>query len=311
MTSGKPEDGSLVSGLTGVKLAGMLEVQPVGKRVSEWGEGPIWHGEHLYYVDIRGEALVRFSPDSGEEREWALGQQVGCVVACRSGHFLYGGAKGLFFFDLESETSEQIVDPEADRKDHRFNDGKTSPDGRLFAGTISGERKPEAALYRLDPDLSLERVIHPVTNSNGIGWSPDGGTCYYIDTPTKEIKAFAYEEETGALHDERVCVETRMIEGSPDGLAVDENGHVWVAFCHGGCVIQFDPQEGKIIQRIEVPVVETTAVAFGGGNRRSLYITTGQKLSANEEWGGRLFMIPDAGVAGLPVPEFNDQPEAR
>ncbi len=284
-----------------------MKPEPVGQRASAWGEGPLWHDGILYYVDIRGEAILFFNPASGEEKVWEVRQQVGFVVACRSGRLLYGGQGGLYFLDPVSGQSEFIIDPEPGRKDHRFNDGKTSPDGRLLAGTISGQRLPEAALYRLDPDLSCHQVYAPVTNSNGIVWSPDGATCYYIDTPSREIKAFPYDRATGALGTHRVAVKTTTIEGSPDGMAIDEAGHLWVAFCHGGCVIQFDPSSGKILQRIEVPAVETTACAFGGPEMRSLYITTGKKSADDEALGGRLFVIEDVGVAGLGFPAFDDR----
>jgi sugar lactone lactonase YvrE len=285
----------------------MLKPEPIGKRASDWGEGPFWHEGILYYVDIRGEAVIAFDPGSEEEKIWEVGQQVGFVVTCVSGRLLYGGENGLYFLNRENGTSQPITDPEPDQKGNRFNDGKTSPDGRLFAGTISGQRLPEAALYRLDPDLSCHQVHSPVTNSNGIVWSPEGTTCYYIDTPSKEIKAFPYDQTTGALGEHRVVVETTTIEGSPDGMAIDQEGNLWVAFCHGGCVIQFDPSSGKILQRLDVPAVETTACAFGGPEMRTLYITTGKKSADDEALGGRLFVIEDAGVCGLEFPAFDDR----
>jgi sugar lactone lactonase YvrE len=126
----------------------MLKPEPIGKRASDWGEGPFWHEGILYYVDIRGEAVIAFDPGSEEEKIWEVGQQVGFVVTCVSGRLLYGGENGLYFLNRENGTSQPITDPEPDQKGNRFNDGKTSPDGRLFAGTISGQRLPEAALYR-------------------------------------------------------------------------------------------------------------------------------------------------------------------
>lgn len=285
----------------------MLNPEPIGQRASSWGEGPLWYNGLLYYVDIRGQAVIAFDPAAGEQTIWEVGRQVGFVVACVSGRLLYGGQGGLFFLDPETGASEFIADPEPDRKDHRFNDGKTSPDGRLFAGTISGQRLPEAALYRLDPDLSCSQVYAPVTNSNGIVWSPDGLTCYYIDTPSREIKAFSYDRTRGTLVDPQVVVKTATIEGSPDGMAIDAEGNLWVAFCHGGCVIRFDPVSGKILRRIEVPAIETTACAFGGEGMRSLFVTTGKKSADDEALGGRLFIIRDAGVAGLGFPAFDDR----
>ncbi len=281
----------------------MIHIEPVGNSRSQWGEGPIWWRDALYFVDIEGHLVHRFDPADGGEKSWDVGQRVGTVVPRESGGLVIAGDHGLFFLDEESGQLTAIADPEADKPDNRFNDGKCSPDGRFFAGTISLVRKTgDARLYRLDPDLTLHEAFGPVTTSNGIVWSADGKTVFYIDTPRREVLAFDYE--AGHLRNLRGVVSTAHLDASPDGMAMDADGNLWIAFCHGGCVACFDPETGAELRRVELPCLETTACAFGGPDLADLYVTTGVHKSVAEEHAGRLFVIRGLGVRGLPANAF-------
>ena len=281
----------------------MVSIEPIGSARSKWGEGPIWWQGALYYVDIEGHQIHRFDPETDTESVWETGQRVGTVVPRENGGLVFGGDNGLYFLDETNREITAIVDPEPGKPDNRINDGKCSPDGRFFVGTISLAKKTgDARLYRLDPDLSLEEAFGPVTNSNGIVWSPDGMTVYYIDTPRREVLAFDYDD--GNLRNPRTAVDTSYIDASPDGMAIDENGHLWVAFCHGGCVVCFDPKSGKQTRRVDFPCLETTACAFGGPDLADLYVTTGLHKSVTEEHAGRLFVVRGLGVRGLPANAF-------
>lgn len=272
---------------------------------AQWGEGPIWWDGSLYYVDIEGHKVLRFDPVTGTEQQWEVGERVGTVVPRRSGGLVIAGDRGFSFLDPASGELTPIGDPEPDKPANRFNDGKCSPDGRFFAGTISlVKEKGDAALYCLDPDHSVRKVYPGVTNSNGIVWTADGRTVFYIDTPRLAVLAFDYDDRDGSLGEERVAFETEGIApGVPDGMAIDTDGNLWIAFCHGGCVICFD-QEGRIQERIDLPCREVTAPAFGGDEWRDLYITTGLPKSEVEPDAGRLFIVPAVGARGLPAHAF-------
>lgn len=281
----------------------MLNIEPVGNVRCQWGEGPIWWQEALYFVDIEGHRVHRYDPADGSEKSWDVGQRVGTVVPRESGGLVIAGDHGLLFLDEETGHLTAIADPEADKPDNRFNDGKCSPDGRFFAGTISLVKKTgDARLYRLDPDLTLHEAFGPVTNSNGIAWSAEGRTVYYIDTPRKEVLAFDYED--GHLRNLRSVVSTAHFDASPDGMTLDAEGNLWIAFCHGGCVVSFDPATGEELRRIELPCLETTACAFGGPDLADLYVTTGVHKTIVEEQAGRLFVIRGLGVKGLATNAF-------
>ncbi|MFK7911215.1 MAG: SMP-30/gluconolactonase/LRE family protein [Akkermansiaceae bacterium] len=286
----------------------METIELAGNYTAQWGEGPIWWQGQLLYVDIERHLVLQYDPSANEEKTWDVSGsvgRVGTVVPRAQGGLVVAGDTGLHFLDPATGTTTPITDPETDKPDNRFNDGKCSPDGRFFAGTISLVKNTgDATLYRLDPDLSLHTAYSGVTNSNGIAWSADGSTCYYIDTPRQEVIAFDYSPETGLLGNERVAFSTSHISASPDGMTIDSNGNLWIAFCHGACVICYDPATGKQLHRVELPCLETTACAFGGENLDELYVTTGIHKEQVEEDAGRLIRIKGLGVTGVPSNSF-------
>ncbi|WP_227021488.1 SMP-30/gluconolactonase/LRE family protein [Oceaniferula marina] len=286
----------------------MATIDPIGSYVAQWGEGPLWWQDRLMYVDIERGRVLQLDPLTGEEKMWDVSDRVGrvgTVVPRSDGGWLVAGDSGLHFFDPASGETKAIVDPESDKADNRFNDGKCSPDGRFFAGTISlVKSEGDAALYRLDPDGSCQVAFEGVTNSNGIVWSADASTCYYIDTPRREILAFDYCSESGQLSSMRVLLSTAAVDASPDGMTIDSEGRLWVAFCHGACVVCYDPKTGKAVHRVDFPCLETTACAFGGSNLDELYVTTGIHATVREEHAGRVFCVRGLGVTGVTAHAF-------
>jgi len=281
----------------------MIQVTPVGAHVSVWGEGPIWHQERLLYVDIEAFKIVAYDPITQTEKIWDVGERVGTVVPRAQGGFLWAGDSGFHFLDEVSGQSVRIGNPEASLSDNRFNDGKCDPAGRFWAGSICLNKQPEAALYCLHADLRIEKKYAPVTNSNGIIWTRDACTMYYIDTPSKKIRAFNFDRESSAISNERVIWDTSDDPSSPDGMTIDSEDRLWIAFCHGAKVICFDPASAKVIEQINFPCVETTACSFGGPDLSDLYVTTGLKPGLEEELAGRLFVCRP-GAKGVPSDSF-------
>jgi len=281
----------------------MITPEPISNHVSVWGEGPIWHDNRLLYVDIEAHKILAFDPKSGTETIWNVGQRVGTVVPRAKGGLVWAGDEGFFFLVEVSGTSTKIADPEPDLPDNRFNDGKCDPAGRLWAGTICLKKRAEASLYCLHTDLRVEKKFGPVTNSNGIIWSKDASTMFYIDTPSKKIRAFDFDKATSAISNERIIWDTSDDPSSPDGMTIDSEDRLWIAFCHGAKVVCFDPASRKIEEQIEFPCIETTACAFGGDDLGDLYITTGLKPGLEEPLAGRLFVCRP-GAMGVPSDVF-------
>ena len=275
------------------------------------GEGPIWDFENniLYWVDIISKELHFHDPATGSHEVRTLEAMPGTVVCRQSGGLLLALDSGFAFYDIQTEAVTPVADPESDIPANRFNEGKCDPAGRLWAGTMRmSEDKPTGSMYRLDADLSVHKMFDNITISNGICWSSDLKTMYYIDTPTMKIEAFDYDNATGAIENRRVCCHVSEEESWPDGMAIDVEGKLWVGHFFGKHVRRWDPDTGKCIDKIELPCSNVTACAFGGENLDTMYITTAtadipEEERAQQPLAGGLF-VADPGVRGERSPKF-------
>lgn len=287
--------------------ADSLSIQAIGKRRSLWGECPIWWNDFLYYVDIEGKAIIRLNPDSFEETVWEFPERIGCVAPCNNGQILYAGDNGISIFDTETNKSSPIIDPESHLPDNRFNDGKCDPYGRFWVGTISLKKvQGSAALYCLDSKKNIKIKLGGLTNSNGLAWSQDKKYFFHIDTPSRSIQAYAYDNDTSEISEATTIIDTEALgfDSSPDGMTIDDQNNLWIAFCHGGCVACFDSITGALIQTIKIPVIETTACTFGGQTLNRLFITSGIKKDYPEEHAGKIFVIDGLPMKGTPTSSY-------
>ncbi|MEK9772713.1 MAG: SMP-30/gluconolactonase/LRE family protein [Opitutae bacterium] len=280
----------------------------VGTRSSKWGEGPIYWKDHLFYVDIEGHCLICLNPETQKEEFWEIGERIGTVVPTQTDDLLCAGDSGIYRFDPSNNQKTNLADPEANKRpENRFNDGKCDPSGRFWGGTISTVKKVgDANLYQLDTSGNLTLQVSGVTNSNGICWNASKTEMYYIDTPTQKIITYEFDDETGNLGDSQVAVNFTQLkeEGSPDGMTIDQEGMLWVAMCHGGSILRLDPQSGELLQKVELPCIETTACAFGGKNLDRLFVTTGKHKTLIEEDAGKVFVIDGLGLRGIPASPY-------
>ena len=168
---------------------------------AELGECPVWAADEqvLYWVDIRGKALHRFDPATGDDRAWPLPQQCGSFALRESGGAVLALVDGFYAFDFTTGEATFLAGPDDQPPGTRFNDGKASPDGRFFAGTMDEKtlREPIAVLYRLDPDGSLHEVVDGLIVSNGLAWSADGTTMFHSDSKGQVVWAYDYDPATG------------------------------------------------------------------------------------------------------------------
>ncbi len=274
-------------------------------------EGPCWLPERqaLLWVDIESSEVHCLDPYGKNEQVWKMPCHVGVAVPTRRGDFLTATRDGFMRLDPNTGAITTLVDPENDRPGNRFNDGKCDPQGRFWAGTLSYQRTPHAAaLYRLDPDLSVHRMLADVTTSNGLAWSLDGHTMYYIDTPTRRVDAFDFDPHTGSICNRRTVVTIDESLGKPDGMTIDVEGMLWVALWGGWAVGRWNPQTGQLLGKVEVPVERTSSCCFGGPDYATLFITTartGLVPAALEQQplAGSLFAV-ETGIRGLPPVPF-------
>ena len=212
----------------------------------------------------------------------------------------------LAFLDLDDGSVESRQRVEFAHSDTRFNDGKCDARGRFWIGTIS-QTPGQAALYRYDPDGSLQIMETGLTISNGLGWSPDNRTFYLTDSPQRKIYAYRFDLATGRIAGRRVFVDLSDEEVEPDGLAIDRDGNLWSALWDGWSIVCFDP-EGKERERIALPVQRPTSLTFGGADWTDIYVTSasvGLSQSEIQEGicAGDLFRVPGQ-VPGLPTHRF-------
>ncbi len=275
------------------------------------GEGPIWDAEQgvLYWVDILSSKLYAYNPVTRENRTYEVGQHVGTVVPRVSGGVMLAVYDGFAAFDPATQELTLLANPEADLPGNRFNDGKCDPAGRFWAGSMAySDQGTQGSLYRMDTDLSVHKMLGDIAISNGIVWSLDHTTMYYIDSLALTVRAFDYDLATGDIANERVAIRVQEEMGLPDGMAIDAEGMLWVAHFGGSCVRRWDPQTGVVLDKIDLPTAQITACAFGGPDLGTLYITSGAngytaEDMAREPHAGGLFQV-DAGVKGVPTFAF-------
>ncbi|MEZ0119166.1 UNVERIFIED_ORG: sugar lactone lactonase YvrE [Heyndrickxia coagulans] len=291
-------------------MARTLEL--VGDTKSIIGEGPSWDSKYncLYWVDIVGRKIYIYYPETGDIIHLNTEKYVGCVVPAEDKGIVAAMQDGFYAVNCETGTVKLLASPKNyDPFTFRFNDGKCDVKGRLWAGTTSFfEESSNAKLYRLNHDLTVDEMAGNITVSNGLGWSPDNRFMYYIDSPKREVYVFDYDLETANIKNKRTALDFHTQNSNPDGMAVDEEGMLWIAHWGGYQVSRWDPATGKKIDSIPVPVSRVTSCVFGGRDLNELYITTASLgLDENqlnkEPLAGSLFRVK-LDVKGLPTNRF-------
>jgi sugar lactone lactonase YvrE len=276
------------------------------------GEGPCWDAnkQQLYWVDIMEKKVHIYDPQSNSDRFVQLDQYVGAVVPrAESEEVIVACHHGFYSLNLETGHLTPLGNPESDLPNNRFNDGKCDAAGRLWAGTMALNASGNAGtLYCLDTDLSIRPMVKPVTISNGLAWTSDNRTMYYIDTPTKQVVAYDYDAVSGNITNKRVAVTIPEGGGGPDGMTIDAEGMIWVAQWGGFQVSRWNPSTGELLDSVRVPAAQVTSCAFGGENLDELYITTAriglnEQALAEQPHAGGVFRIKP-GVVGVPANHF-------
>jgi sugar lactone lactonase YvrE len=280
-----------------------VTTQPTRVRgpVATVAEGPVWddQDQSLYWVDIPPGLVHRMDSD-GSFTTWDLGQPAGAVVLRASGGLVVAVRDGFVALDPRSGEVTPLAAVEQDRPGNRMNDGACDRAGRFFAGTMAEDERPgEGAFYRLDPDLTVTRLMTGLGISNGLGWSPDEQLMYYIDSQDHQVDVFDYDPATGQIDGRRRFAAVGEGDVVPDGLTVDADGGVWVAVWGGGVVLRHDPS-GQLVEALELPAARVSSCAFGGPGLDQLFITTAAGPGTD---GGSLF-IYEPGVVGQPSHPF-------
>jgi len=264
------------------------------------GEGPVWDPAEaaLVWVDILSGRVHLSEADGKRRHSFDVGVHVGAALPAEGGGWLLVTSDGFALLGRDG-TVTGLLDVHAADPHLRFNDACCDPAGRAFAGTMRYDEQPgEGTLYRLDVgtvQLAAVPVLEARGLCNGIGWSPDATTMYFVDTLAHRVDAHPYDTGTARMGPARVLCEIDPGDGVPDGLCVDVDGGIWVALYGGGQVRRYLP-DGRLDEVVELAVSKVTCPAFGGAGMDRLYVTTAR---ADGEAGSGGLWVAEPGVVGM------------
>ena len=285
----------------------VLTARPVSPVVAVHGEGPVWHPSFggVRWVDLlAGDILELVGTD--DVRRTHVADVAAAFRPRRGGGLVVAVERGFVLLDADLAVERRLPDL-WDDPGVRMNEGGADPAGNFWCGSMAyDEHEGGGALYRLAPDLTVEKVLDDVTISNGFGFSPDHTRAYYIDTPTRKVDVFDHHD--GGLTGRRTAFEPADGPGFPDGLTVDAEGCLWVALFDGAAVHRYSP-DGELLAAVPLPAAQVTACTFGGPDLDRLYVTTSREgldadARAAQPLAGALFCVDLPGVRGLPALAF-------
>jgi xylono-1,5-lactonase len=256
----------------------MVDVQTAWPQALDLGEGAMWHepSQQFYCVDIHGCAIHAWSPTTNIHRSWALPERVGWLIARTDGDgFMAGLQSGFARVWLEPELCiEPVGCAHPGQPDVRLNDAKADMWGRIWAGAMNNRDPSQADGYlaRLDPSGQITVVESGIHIANGPAIAPDGSWMLHNDSFLNTTYRYRITGD-GQLLDKTIWRVFTEVEGTPDGMTMDRDGNVWIAFWGGGCVCQFDPQ-GQQLRQIDLPAKQITSMAFGGEKLDLLLVTS-------------------------------------
>lgn len=265
------------------------------------GEGPVWFSDpgELRFVDMLAGDICTVDHATGNVSRLHIGTVAAAFRPRTSGGMVAAIERGFAYIDPDG-TVHPLGELWSD-DGIRMNEGACDPDGRFYCGSMAyGATTGAGTLWRLDTDGTTSVAIENVTISNGLIWTPDGGTAYYIDTPTKRVDAFDYDTDRG-LTNRRPVVTIQAERGGPDGMTLDTEGYLWVAIWGGNAVHRYAP-DGRLDGVVDLPVSRVSACTFGGPNLDELFITTSRQglVDDSEPAAGAIFSTKP-GVHGLPI----------
>lgn len=288
-----------------------MEAELVVDAKSTLGEGPVWHQEiqKLFWVDIEGKKINCLDPTAGKVETHLFGKMPGALVPIDEQKLLVAFEDGIVVYNWKTQQLSYKNDLGKDTPRIRANDGKCDPNGNFWIGTMHLDLEPKTGtLYSLGEQFNIKVQIEGRTISNGLAWSSDNQTMYYIDTFENCVYAYDFDVKTSEINEKRTIISIDPELGGLDGMCIDHDNKLWIAHWGGHCIRQWDPKFGEILNEIEIPAPHVTSCTFGGPDLNELYITTARSgLSEtqleNFPLSGGLFKVKP-NTKGLPTSFF-------
>jgi len=256
------------------------------------GEGPVWSSKNnsLYFIDTLCCKLYKYDYINENLKEFTFNGAIGCFALGEDDLIYIMLPDGLYSFNESNEELVFLDRPDDMPKDFRFNDGKCNPLGDFIVGSMAYEGDiPTGSLYKVHNNKFSTIVSSKFSIPNGLAWDLEKDLFYHIDTPTKEVTVYDYNKSNGEISNPRLAFKTPVDFCSPDGMAIDKEGMLWIAFWDGYKVARFNPNTGECIDTIELPCQRPTSVVFGGPEMNELFITTAAVHNADGELSGSVF----------------------
>lgn len=259
------------------------------------GEGPVWHAarQSFLWVDIEGQKVQELKWPSGAFQQWDVPQRIGMLAPYNQTQVVVALHDGLALFDLETGGMHWLADLEKERPNNRPNDGKCDSAGRLWLGTMHLEANQNTgALYCIDENRTITQHLSSLVIANGMAWTADNKYFYFIDSNLQRVDRYFFKAAEGSIAFDRTVINIPESLGLPDGMAIDQQGMLWVAQWGGFCVCRWNPETGGLLKKIEVPAPQVTSCTFGGAQMDVLFITTA-RIGLDAE---TLEMYPQSGA---------------
>lgn len=264
-------------------------------------EGPVWvPGRGLLFSDVHHGGVFCLGTDGEVSTVFEHRRGIGGMALHEADGMVVGG-RNIGYKPFAGGDTVTLLDRDPEHGNVGYNDLTTDEAGRIYAGSLGspvfeeGEQQP-GNLYLIDLDGTSRIVGRDILLTNGLGFSPDASTLYHSDSRRQAVYCYGVAQG-GELGEKRPFA--RSDSGAPDGLAVSEDGAVWVAMAGGSGVNVYEP-DGSLREHIGIPQPMCTSVCFGGDNLDDLYIVTGSPGGAGHREGS-VYRI-QASVPGLPVP---------
>jgi len=290
-----------------------IHIQQIGTNLSILSEGPVYDeiNNSILWIDIVNALIIEHDVNNQTERKIETGSMIGSFAIMEDGNFIAALQEGIAIINRTTGDKKIIASPEVNIPSNRFNDGKCSPDGRFWAGSISlNETDPSGSLYSIDKDFKAEKLEGGLTISNGLCWSLNKKYFYFIDTPTLQVVRYDYTN--GNISNKKTVITIDAAkDGYPDGMTIDADGNLWIAHWGGWQVACWNPTTGEKMTAIQLPVSQVTSICFGGEDFSDMFISSARRGLTSEQLeseplAGATFRVSHSGFRGLPFYRFKN-----
>lgn len=276
------------------------------------GESPVWDmlTRTLFYIDITAGEIHAIQGHPTPRLIYRSTHRIGALAMTNDGNLIFTEDTQVALFNFAQGKVVGRCRAASTIPSFRYNDGACDLQGRFITGMMDEAHSAESgSLHCYGHALQKTEVLRGMGLPNGIAWSDMGETVYYVDSVARAIHQANWCAENATLHNPRLLTETPYELGRPDGLALDTAGNIWVCQFNGSCLLQYSA-DGRLLQKIDLPVPRPTSCCFGGEGLLTLFITSAKFGMTQQDLrrfpqAGDIFSLP-VSVAGLAVNRFNE-----